>query len=418
MKQKYGQKAQITLIEKSHRAGGWIRTEHKGGFLFELGPHSIRSKGGKVTLQLIEELKLQNEVILPAVTKRYLFFNNRLNPIPQNPLHLLFSPVSRGLFSAILKDLFTSSNPESDESIYNFVTRRFGTEIAERLFDPLTTGIYAGNIRELSIRSCFPQLHQWEQKKGSVIRGFLAQKKEKSGPGLFSFRNGMETLITALCKHVGHFVKLNTEIKCLRLKSESIELMDSLGNIHQADHLFCALPSFALAPLLEPFNPALTNSLSSIPHASLIVANVGYKKDVLKKQGFGYLVPTKECEDVLGVIWDSCVFPQQSHFPQETRLTVMLRGSHNSLSSSEIASLVLKSLSKHLDIQVTPDVLHIERIQHAIPQYTLGHFEKINFIENSIQKLSPRIHCLGSAFTGVSINDCISSALAKAHSIK
>lgn len=432
LQKKFGDSIKMTILEKNNRVGGWIRTEQKGGFLFELGPHSCKPNG-LATLQLLEELQLKDKIILanPSATKRYLFFNQKLHLVPQNPLTILFSPVTRGIISALIKDWKTTANKNADETIYSFISRRFGSEFAEKLIDPLTTGIYAGDIRKLSIRSCFPFLHGYEQKHGSVIKGYFSESKKEESispfvksmqtSSLFSFQDGMETIVTALNKKIHSFIKLCADVQTLRFFPNHIEVI-AAENVFSADYVVSTLPANALATILAPHDKVAANTLSSIEYASLVVVNIGYQSSVLKKQGFGYLIPSKEGEDLLGVLWDSSIFPQQNRFSNETRLTVMLGGMHKpdiySMNNSEISSIVLKSVAKHLNIHTPPDVLHIERVTQAIPQYHLGHFEKIAAIEQCLSQLSDRFHCIGTSFNGVSINDCIGNAQKFAQNIK
>ena len=137
-------------------------------FLFEQGPRSCRPKGNGVeTLKLIEDLGLQDQVIPgdPSSSMRYLYTGGKLEALPNGLFSFFMSPLTNGVFKAIWRDLTTAPDP-NDETIYSFISRRFSPGIAERLIDPMATGIYAGDIRKLSITSCFPLLKQWEKENG------------------------------------------------------------------------------------------------------------------------------------------------------------------------------------------------------------------------------------------------------------
>lgn len=425
LRKKIGDSAEITILDRSSRPGGWIQTIQKGGFLFEQGPHSFRPRGtGLATLRLVEDLRLQDEIIFadPAAAKRYLFFNQKLQQFPTNPFSFLFSPVTQGVLSAIFKDLREPKFAGEDESIFDFISRRFGNEIANRLMDPLVSGIYAGDIQRLSIRSCFPLLHQWEQEHGSIIKGLWHHQanepltefsKESQKKGLFSFQNGMETLIKTLVSKLKSLLKLSVSIQGILPKSNGIEIAMS-NEVIQADHVFSAMPSKALGELMTPQNAELGRVLQSIEHASLAIVNMGFKIQVLEKKGFGYLIPSSENQGILGVIWDSCVFPQQNCHPLETRLTVMLGGARMNgvidLDDSEIQSRAFSAIKEHLNIVCDPDEMHVKKVKEAIPQYVIGHHRTISCIEKELSNISPYLTCLGSSFYGVSINDCIANA--------
>ncbi len=411
LKKRFGGEAQVTVLEQSHRAGGWIQTSFREGFLFEQGPRSCRPKGkGFYTLKLIEELGLQDEVIpgSPQAHRRYLYRGGQLRQM--GLFSLLFSP---GVLKACLNDWRAPKGDGHDESIYEFASRRFSPAIAEEYFDPLCSGIYAGDIRKLSLKSCFPFLHQWEQEHGSVIKGSLAHRPQKldgvsdfikkmQQSALFSFKKGMQTLTDALAAQLD--IEYNASIKriCFDLPTVSVKTLD--GKKWECDYLISALPGRKLAPLL-PF-PEVSALLESIPSVSLAVVNLGYRRQLLKKQGFGYLIPSKEKQNNLGVVWDSCIFPEQNR-PDETRLTVMIGGE---MKDEEILRVALDSVSKQMNIKHLPDSYEIKLAKYAIPQYLLNHTENILKIEGELASRKLPFSLLGSSLYGVAINDCIAKA--------
>ena len=258
-----------------------------------------------------------------------------------------------------------------------------------------------------------------------MIRGAFSQKRKDYsqlspfiqkmlGYSLFSLKEGMETLTTALENGLKEHIIVSNGAKALHFQSDGIEIELSDGTRLKADHLYSTLPAAALATLLAPHTQALGKKLKSIPAASLAVVNLGYRSPVLKKRGFGYLIPSSEKQEILGVVWDSCVFPQQNRDPNETRLTVMMGGAHQpqivSTDDSQIMEIALDSLSKHLGVDAEPDAVGIKRITEAIPQYVLGHIQKVKEIEAAAASLSDRLTILGSSFYGVSVNDCIAKA--------
>ena len=144
--------------------------------------------------------------------------------------------------------------------------------------------------------------------------------------------------------------------------------------------------------------------------------NLGWKSSVLPHDGFGYLIPSKEKEELLGVVWDSSTFPQQNRTPDETRLTAILGGAHRKellkLTDEALMVCVRKSLSKHLGIEKAPEVMRVTRAEKAIPQYTVGHFDRLHALECKLAECSKsRIQLIGSAWHGVSLNDCIEKSM-------
>ena len=368
---------------KKPSPGGWIRSIEQDGFLFEQGPKSCRPKGaGLATLKLIEELGLQDQVIPGQTTKRFLYVDKKLQVLPSGPLSLLFSPLTKGIIPGIFKDLTTSVNPSEDESIYDFFSRRFNPSIAEGLIDPMTLGIYAGDIRKLSIRSCFPQIYEWERNHGSVIRGAFSRKKTNQShssfiksiqkSSLFSFKKGMETLTHELSRRMESELQLSTTATGLSFHSDHVEVSLSSGQSLYVDHVYSTIPAKDLN-LLWP-NP----TFSRIPANSIGVINLGYRKKVHQKEGFGYLIPSNQGEPILGVVFDSCIFPQQNRNPEETRLTVMMRPVGT---EEDMKKIALDSLSRHMHIETPPDTISVLLAKEAIPQYRGGTFCLAGFVK-------------------------------------
>lgn len=410
LSEKFGCELDVQILEASSRTGGWIQSVCEKGFQFELGPRSCRAAGtGIETLKLIEALGLQGEVIGadPAAYKRFLYVNRKLEAFPHSVSSFFFSPFFWPICKAVVYDLIACKGESADESVYEFTKRRFGQEAAELFLDPMTSGIYAGDIRGLSIRSCYPILKECEQRRRSVILGLLSRSRTaKTGYSafietivrqrLFSFRGGMETLTKALSERLKGKIVLDREVRSLR-------------ELEQADQIISTVPGAALAKLCE--KGSLKTELEKEKAASVAVVNFGFKHNLLKDRGFGYLIPRIENEKILGVVWDSCAFPLQNTHLQETRLTVMIGGTHmdnfHELKEDYLIDVAKNALAKHLGIYREPDALHLKIANHAIPQYEVGHKERVDKIK---RHLPENLRILGSSYYGVAVNDCIAQA--------
>lgn len=414
LKKQRGEKCEITLIERASRPGGWICTVKEENFLFEQGPHSCRSRGnGQATLSLLEELGLARDVISPGpyASKRYILSPRGLVKAPACPISLLASPWFSGVISGLWQDWWTPAHQGGDESIDTFVTRRLGKKMAEELFDPLVTGIYAGDSKQLSVRACFPLMVKWEQEHGGLLKGMLKSKKQTSQTDsffvkkmgktpIFSLKNGMQGLTDTLANELSHSLRLNTYAEHLTQEGEGWIVTLNNGEQLHCNQLYGALPAHAMAALLKG-TPA-GDQLAALESASISIVNVGYDKPVLKMEGFGYLAQSKAHQKVLGILFDSQVFPDQNSFPGQTRLTAMVKA------PSEVAlSLTLQALSEILNIHAEPAVSLVTYADRAIPQYRVGHLERLASIEKN---LPPNLILLGSSYRGVSVNDCIAEA--------
>jgi len=377
LKKKYNNRLALTIYEKSARVGGWIRTNQHQGFLFEEGPRGFRPTGkGKATIELIQELGLENELVSASTgaRKRYISLGGKLHPFSLGFL------LRQGAIGAALHDLFTPATVAEDETIENFICRRFNRQLADTLFDPLTKGIFGGDCRTLSMRSCLPRLWKLEQQKGSVLRGAF-RALFTSHARVHSFKEGMEILPKVLAK------KLDIPI----LFSKKVHSLEEI----EADYVISAIPTSSLSPLTHQVDP--------LEYATLSTINFGWNKKVLDRRGYGFLVPSIEQGEILGMSWDSEIFPTHNR-GEQTRICVMIGGN---LPEEQLYDIAVKSLYLYLKITVEPIACSIHRAQSAIPQYSLYYHQRI---ENFKKGLPSRVYAIGNCFDGVGVNECIFNA--------
>lgn len=376
--------AEITLLEKTKRLGGWIETVRQEGFLSEKGPRTFLVQKCPQLLSLIQEVGLEKELLFsdPNAKQRYVWTEGKLRSLSSFWLRLI---------GPLLKEPWIPLGTQEDESIHAFASRRLNPWIADTLFDPLTLGIYAGDSKKLSIRSCFPQLYAWEKKYGSLLKGAWKQKKG-TGKGLFTLRGGMQTLIDVLQQKLEMQIEFDCPVEALHAHG-----VEAGGRFWEADQIFCALPRPAVSQLTS----------RSFPEQSIWVVSLGYSQTLLKRQkGYGYLIPSKEQEAVLGMIWDSDVFPKQH--PLGTCLTVMLRPS-----TQEPLQEALRAVEKHLQIQETPRFHRATLAQEAIPQFEVGYGKEIAQFEQTMKGAFPRMILLGNYWESPSVEACIARSHSK-----
>jgi oxygen-dependent protoporphyrinogen oxidase len=374
--------AEITLLEKTNRLGGWIETEDTGSFLFERGPRTFSAARSPSLLQLISEVGLESELLFSRASakKRYLWHRNKLKSAGA-----LFLPHAWRLF----REPFIEKG-SGDETIHSFAVRRFGKKIADLFFDPITLGVFAGDCRTLSVGACFPRFVEMEQRYGSLVLGMLASRKvkKKKFPGsLFTLKRGMQSLVDAIVEQLNIEIITDVEIEFL-YKSHGQWKVETKSGSFSADVVFSALPAHALRALL-PDMPEISSS-------SLSLVNLGFlQKPKAAKAGYGYLVPSnQENESLLGMIWDSEVFGGSC------RMTAMVRG--DAASPTEVA---LDALRRHLRIRQLPDRLEVHRAEEAIAQLEVGQKEKLLSWEQSLQ---PGLYLTGNYIEGAAVEQCIS----------
>lgn len=470
LRRSLGPSARIAVVEASARLGGWVQTVEEEGFLFERGPRSFRpSMSGAELLRLTESLGLADAAIAPAAggSQRLIWLDGKICPLPTSLAGALFgaSPAMAGVPLAGLREIFVPRSDLHDESVHDFICRRFGSHVATTLIDPMVSGIYSGDTRKLSVRSCFGALYEAERDHGSVVRSIL----RKQLPGAInaeslgskssafemrmgkevsvSFKQGMQTITDELeaRARADPNTELLTQTQAISMRQDKamaahngtvaggVELelsrsRDAEGCWHETkyvDHVFSTIPAPALGSLVEQSLPAdgaglqqkLVADLRSIEYSSVAVMNLGYNMGVLQQEGFGFLVPSKEPDaKVLGVTFDSSCFAQQNRTPWQTRLTVMAGGAHRpevaEMSTLELEELAIDAARRHLGIKVRPDVLIAGVAHQAIPQYRVGHWAVANGIEESFRRLFPgnAVTPMGNWLRGVGLADCVANA--------
>lgn len=307
-----------------------------------------------------------------------------------------------------------------DETVWEFVVRRFNYDVARLFFDPLVVGIFGGDIRKISVKSCFPMMKSWEEKYGSVTKGFFAHKKEMKGKSkysedvkdvplsaIFSFRNGIEQLPQAIVDQTPANIHYNTEAVGIEADEDRVIVKTEKEQL-TADYLFCALPVKETGQLFEKLVPEISKEFLKIHSEGVAVVNFGYDGNVLPVQGFGYLTPTYAHEDILGVVFDSSVFPEHNRKAQETRLTIKLEDTGRN--EEFYIDAALRGIRRHLGISRMPKAISFKRTVRAMPQYGVGHLEKMAEMKCAFRKILPCCQLVGNYLCGVSVNSCITTA--------
>ena len=415
------------VLESASRAGGKIMTEREDGFLVEHGPNGFLSSRTAV-LRLAQDVGLAAEMISANEDSkfRYLMGRGGLLRLPSSPLQFLTNPaLSFTGRLRVIRELFVKPKQgDKDESIYEFATRRFGQQAARRLFDPMVTGIHAGNIHTLSWSACFPEVAALEQEHGSIIKGLVARSKKRAAegaaavkPGLTSFSGGMASLISACVRAVGEEnVHCERPVERFeRTESGKWRVFAQNGEALDVDQIVFTTPAPVTAQLLAEHNVTAAERLGSITYAPAVVVALGYDRKRIPDPlaGFGYLAPSEEQRDVLGVLWSSRIFAGRA--PDGRMLfRAIVGGAHRpemaGFSDEELIYRVTAELGFAFGANLRrPDFSKIVRWPVGIPQYVVGHRAKIDDARDALRPIGG-LHIAGNAVVGVSVADCVGHA--------
>jgi oxygen-dependent protoporphyrinogen oxidase len=426
--------ADVTVLERAGRVGGVIASASHNGFLFELGPQSFQLTSAYS--ELIRGAGLESELVTaPARAPRYVLARGKLHPVPMGPQILVTgSLLGFGTRLRLIRDLGgRSAPPESPESLAEFVRRKFGEQMLDRLAGPFVSGIYAGDPERLGLRDTFPDLYRWEKEQGSILRGAMRSMKAarasgKPRPTLSAMRNGNASLLGALAAKLGERVVLGTSVESVKTAGSSnqesfeVEVHGPAGNeIRVADHVVMAAPADATGRMLCGISPQLEKMLGRIEYAPVAVVGAGYRREQVKNplEGFGFLVARSEGRKLLGTVWMSSLFPGRA--PEgRVNLASFIGGATDptttELAPEEIARIVEKELEPILGISGPPVERMVNVYRRALPQYNTGHRRMVEEIRAEAGRI-PGLHLVGNYLDGPATGVCVDLAFRTAEQV-
>jgi oxygen-dependent protoporphyrinogen oxidase len=418
---------EIELFEAGERTGGKVWTEHTPeGYTCEWGVNGFLDNKPK-TLDLARALELTPLRGSAEAARRYVFRHGQLHALPESPPAFLTSKLmSLPGRLRVMCEPFMPRGKADDETLADFARRRLGPEARDALIDPMASGVFAGDPARMSLKSCFPRIHEIESEFGSLIRGMIrlqvrARKEGKGkgpgpGPGgkLTSFEDGMSEMTDRLTMEFSDVIRLKTAVRSLDRSGDRFLLHLGTGETAEADRVILASPAYAQAEMLTELAPDISGQLRQIPYPSVGVVCLGYETDRLQNplDGFGFLVPSTEQRGILGTVVDSNVFPTRA--PEGHMLFRTLVGGSRAadkaqLPEAKLLDLVRSELRDILGMDTDPAFAKIYIHQQAIPQYHVGHAQRLEDID-AARIRHPGLYLTGNAYRGVSLNDCIENA--------
>ncbi|MBZ5696238.1 MAG: protoporphyrinogen oxidase [Acidobacteriia bacterium] len=423
----------VTLLEAADSVGGLIGTSTQDGFLFETGPQSFQ--GTDAMLDLVRELGIEADLCMADPrAPRYILRHGQLQKVPMSPQAIVSSSLlGVGSRWKVVSEAFRKTKPPSEEeSVADFVRRKFGHEILEYLVAPFVSGVYAGDPEKLSLRAAFPSLEEWEREYGSILRGAMKSRPPKgttSGPPrLCSFRGGMATLTRALATHVGQNVRGGVHADAVtRVQTTSgprYEIRMTQGGRQEtvsARALVLATPAYTASHLVAQISSPLAASLSGIAYAAVAVVASGYYTHQLSAEldGFGVLIPRSEKYHTLGTVWNSSLFPERARDGQFT-ITSFAGGVTDpeimDKTEKEIAAIVQQENEHILEVTGSPIVSAVWKHPKALPQYNLGHGHVVRAIRDAEREI-PGLFFSSNYLQGPSIPKCVEQGFQTAHAV-
>ncbi len=427
--------AEVTLIEKSDRTGGVIRSERRDGFLCEAGPNSMLIKS-QLAEDFLDDLALTSEIVdaNPLASKRFLVKNGRVLPLPMSMSGGITTPLYTlgGKFRLLAEPFIKAAPADADQSVASFVTRRMGRQFLDYGIAALVSGIFAGDPEKLSIRYAFPKVWNLEAGYGSLIGGAVKLRKERkrSGevaykPRMMSFSDGTETLTRRLAATASADIRTGAEPLSMKRTDAGWQVRwhDPTGeHDRRFDALVISVPGHVNAEL--PWQQDIAAEMAAVPalyYPPVTTLVLGYRREQIEHpmDGFGMLIPLVENRRVLGAIFSSTIFPGRAP-DGHVALMIFIGGATMpdcaTPGEPEAVSLATGQLTDLLGIRGAPVFTSATHWPLAIPQYNVGHGDFLAALEG-VEKRWEGLHFCANYRGGPGLSDCLDSARAVANRI-
>ncbi|MBM7554110.1 protoporphyrinogen oxidase [Thalassobacillus pellis] len=419
---------EVKLLEASDRLGGKISTVKKDGFTIERGPDSFLARK-KSAAELAEEVGLGDKLVPNGTGQSYILVKNKLHKMPSGSFMGIPTKVRPFLFSSLFSPagklraagdfIRPKSEPREDQSLGEFFRRRLGDEVVENLIEPLLSGIYAGDIDNLSLMATFPNFYQLEQTHGSLIKGLketmpAAKRKAKKAkkPSMFrTVENGLESLVRAIAAQLDEgTIQTGIGVDHIEKKEDHYHLLLSDGEVMKPDAVIMAVPHHAAERMLSKYE--FMAPFKEMPSTSVANVAMAFDASAIKKDidGTGFVVSRNSKFRITACTWTHKKWPHST--PEGKALLRCYVGKPDDqevvdLTDEEITDIVLKDLNKTMKITAEPEFTVVTRWKNAMPQYTVGHKARVEAIKADMAQELPGVYLAGGSYEGLGLPDCI-----------
>lgn len=419
----------IILVESSDKLGGKIQTYTDNGFVIEKGPDSFLARKQSAS-KLVQEVGLEDKLVYNDTGKSFVLANGKLHQMPGGSImgiptqivpfvtSSLFSPLGKA--RAAMDMMLPRSKEKGDQSLGQFFRRRLGGEVVENLIEPLLSGIYAGDIDDLSLMSTFPQFYQVEQKHRSLILGMKDSvpkapkngNKPKKKQGMFlTLTSGLESLVEGIENQLSSIdIKKETMVEKIHKSADNYELILNNNEKINADSIVVTVPHQIVPELMDDY--PMFEPFKSVPSTSVATVALAFPESAIKNDidGTGFVVSRNSDYSITACTWTHKKWPHSTPMGQVLLRCYVGRAGDEQIvtqKDQEIIDAVLRDLNKIMRITSRPDFSLVTRWMDAMPQYTVGHKERIEGIKGKMKQELPGVFLAGSSYEGLGVPDCI-----------
>lgn len=444
------QPIEIHLFESSPRLGGLVGSQRIGDCLIERGADSfITNKTGGV--MLCRKLGLESQLMGADDKNRKSLILARGVPIetpeglnliaPGSAWSILKSPILswKGKLRCLLEPLIPRREVEGDESLASFTRRRLGSEMLDRIVQPMVGGIYTADPEKLSLMATLPRFLEMERRHGSLFEAMQSSsglvgsaEREASGAryGLFAtLKHGMSQLIDTLESRVRKVAHVECRAKVREIVRTPVSATPSSSGVFPGEvawvdasgdmrrlafsSVILATPAHQMAAILHSAAPEAAAELQQIEYASSAIVVTGHLKRNIEHplNAFGLVVPAIEKRRILSVSFLSRKFPDRAP-PDKVILRTFIGGAVQpemfELPDSQMIDVTLSELRSIFGVKADPEFAVVARYHRSMPQYHVGHMDRVARIRKHL-KASPWLSLAGNTLGGVGLPDAILS---------
>jgi len=403
--------AELVVFEANAGPGGAMHTEVIEGFRFEAGPNGFLTNKPDC-LQLVQDSAAAAH-LLPSsdLARKRFIYTDRLHRMPESPR--LFAKSKLLSWPQKLRmagEMFVPARREGrEESLRDFGNRRLGAGFTSVFLDAMSAGIYGSTPDKLSVEAAFPLVVALEREYGGLFRGMIAKRRTEAGPGgvLTSTRGGISTLANHLRGVIEAEWRFNEPVQTVERVSAGFRITSAAG-VTDVDRVVICATSYAAAGMVQPLDAELARRLAAIEYSPIAVVGFGYRSLPDPLDGFGLLTTSSARLPILGVLWDSSIFPDRAP-PGCKSIRVLLGGQRSpELVDQGEAGLIRTAragLEKSMGLTQDPDVTFVKRWDRGIPSYAPGHIANVNAIFGRVHAI-PGLDLNCNAYRGIAMNDC------------
>ena len=419
----------VDLYEASDRAGGKVNTHIRDGYTIELGPESYLARK-EVMTELAHEVGLGDTLVRNQTGQAYIYAKNKLSPVPKGtmlgvPMEL--SPLlTTDLVSLAGKlraglDFIKPAMPlYKDISVGEFFRARFGNDLLEQMIEPLLAGVYGTDIDKLSLMSTYPNFKETEQEYGSLMKGLMAEKKDKRAApktktGAFlQFKNGLQSFIDRLVSENekrGGQIHFNFDVTAIEKTEDGYELTAD-GGTHHYDEVIVTTPHFQYKRWFKDKEFEYFKHMEATSVATVVMA---FDAEQVRNtiEGTGFVISRNMDTSITACTWTNKKWEHST--PEGKALLRAYVGRPGDFivhekSDEDIVRLAREDLDKIMDLDGEPEFTIVTRMMNAMPNYFVGHKYIIDDIQKYAAENYPGLHLIGASHYAVGLPDCVQTA--------